>query len=307
MRLFDTFWSVPDPSPETTQNHIGVMGIAMRYLVHGKLRPLPLPMPDQPLLPGGQEDMVTHVSLALRPRPHRDVRQPPQDMDERAVRRWILGHQIAFGVWRMLIDLFGNMLNKGPSEDFLIQASAWYDRYSATQLYAGSCTPSTYATAIRPHMAACNPAFSGMWARDYERVLTLLGALDIPADGVLRQALKRHRLIHMRLAGFLVPAGKSLLNQAGRTSNDPITDSERDQFDGFFMIERRPVRVAEFQAHMLRLIAAARCDLLAYPINSPELCAVQDLLPADVSTCLRDIAIDILQLEPQCTSINASD
>lgn len=277
----------------------------MSPLAHGQLRPLPLPMPDQPLLPGGQEETSTHVSLALRPR--RDVLQPPQDVDERAFHRWILGHQIAFGVWRMLIDLFENMLNKRPSEEFLIQASAWYDRYSATQLYAGSCTPSSYTTAIRPRMVACNPAFSGMWARDYERVLALMGALDISADGVLRQVLKRHRLIHMRLAGFLVPAGKSLLKQAGRTSNDPITDSERDQFDGFFMIERGPVRVGEFQAHMLRRIAAARCDLLAYPINSPELCAVQDLLPADVSTCLCDIAIDLLRLEPQCTSINASD
>lgn len=276
----------------------------MSPMAHEKLRPLPLPMPDQPLLPGRQGQMATYISLALRPR--RDVLQPPQGVDKHAFHRWILGHHIAFGVWRMLIDLFGHMLNEGPSEDFLIQAGAWYDRYSATQLYAGSCTPPTYAAAIRPRMAACNPAFSGMWARDYERLRTLLGALDIPADGVLGQALKRHRQIHMRLAGFLVPAGKSLLKRAGRTSNDPITDAERDQFDGFFMIERGPVHVGKFQAHMMRRIAAARCDLLAYPINSTELRVVQDLLPADVPTCLRDIAIDLLQLEPQCTLINAS-
>jgi hypothetical protein len=282
----------------------GLSGIAVSSLVHGKLRPLPLPMPDQPLLPGRQEEMATHLSLALRPR--RDVLQPPQGVDEHAFHRWILGHHIAFGVWRMLIDLFGNILKEGPTEDSLIQAGAWYDRYSATQLYAGSCTPWIYAAAIRPRMAACNPAFSGMWARDYERLLMLLGALDIPADGVLGQALKRHRLIHMRLAGFLVPARKSLLKQAGRTSNDPITDSERDQFDGFFMIERRPVHVGKFQAHMMRRIAAARCDLLAYPINSTELRAIEDLLPADVPTYLRDIAIDLLQLEPKCSLINAS-
>ncbi|MEU7632376.1 hypothetical protein AB0C34_20660 [Nocardia sp. NPDC049220] len=276
----------------------------MSSLVRGKLRPLPLPMPELPLLPGGREEMSPYASLALRPR--REVLQPPRDVDERAFYRWILGHHIAFGVWRMLIDLFEKVIDKGLSADYLVQASAWYDRYSATQVYAGSCSPSTYATVIRPRMVACNPAFSGMWARDHERVLTLLGALDIPAGCVLEEALKRHRLIHMDLAKFLVPAGKSLLKQAGRFSHDPITDSERDQFDGFFMIARGPVPVGEFQAQMLRRIAAARCDLLTYPINSTELSVVQNLLPADVPTCLRDIAIDLIKLEPPCTSINAS-
>lgn len=268
----------------------------MSSLMYGNLRPLPLPMPDEPLLPGPPEEMATIVSLALHPR--RELLKPPSDTNEHAFYRWILGHHISSGIWRLLINLFERMLDEGASEDLLNRAGEWYDRYSATQIYTGSCTPSTYTAAIRSRMIANNSAFSGKWARDHERALSLLKALNTPGDGVLAQALKRHRTIHMRLAKILVPdGGKSLLEQSGRNAKDPVTDWERDQFDGFFMIERGPVHTAQFQADMLRNTAAARCDLLAHPIESTELRILQDLLPADVSTLLRDIAIDVLELE----------
>ena len=270
------------------------------------LRPFPLPMPDQPLQAGGHEDeeTTTHLRLVLRPRA--DVLQPPQDIGEHGFHRWVLGHHIAFGVWRMLIDHFGSMLREGQTEHSMVDAAAWYDRYSAAQLYAGSCGPQLYAAAIRPRMVAFNPAFSGVWARDYERVIGLLTELNPPAYGVLRHALKRHRLVHMGLAGLLVPDGKSLLKRAGRKASGQTTDSERDQFDAFFMIERRPVHACQFRAQMLHRLAAARCDLLRHPIEFTGCPGIEDLLHADVPTCLREIAIDLLRLEPQCGLTNAS-
>lgn len=273
------------------------------------LRPFALPMPDQSLLAGAgeNEEIATHLRLVLRPHP--DVLQSPHGIGERAYHRWVLGHHIAFGVWRMLIDLFGLMLREGATERFTKQAAAWYDRYSAAQLYAGSCGPQIYAAALRPRMVAFNPAFSGVWARDYERVTALMTELNPPTDGVLRQAVKRHRLVHMGLAGLLVPDGKSLLKRAGRTASGPTTDSERDQFDAFFMIERRPVHAAQFRAQMLQRLAAARCDLVTHPIEFTGCHGLEDLLPADVPTCLRDIAIDLIdlpQVESRCALTNAS-
>jgi L-tyrosine peroxygenase len=284
-------------------------GVVVTVSPFATLRPFPLPMPDQALQPGGREDeeTATHFRLVLRPRG--DVLQPPRGIGEHAFHRWILGHHIAFGVWRMLIGLFGHMLREGPTQQSMVEAAAWYDRYSAAQLYAGSCGPQIYAVAVRPRMVAFNPAFSGVWARDYERVIALLTELNPPAYGVLRQALKRHRLVHMGLAGLLVPDGKSLLKQAGRKVSGPTTDSERDQFDAFFMIERRPVYAGPFRAHMLERLAVARCDLATHPIEFTDCAGIENLLPADVSRCLRDIAVDLIdlpRLESQCVLTNAS-
>jgi hypothetical protein len=267
-------------------------------------------MPDQSLQLGAHEDeqAPAHLRLALRPR--EDLLQPPACIGERAFYRWVLGHHIAFGVWRILIELFGSMLREGATEPFMAQAATWYDRYSAAQLYAGSCGPLIYATAVRPRMVAFNPAFSGVWARDYERVITLLTELSPPADGVLRQAVRRHRLVHMGLAGLLVPDGKSLLKQAGRKPSGPTTDVERNEFDTFFIIKRCQVHTGQFRAHMLEKLAAARCDLASHPIACTGLGGIEDLLAADVPTYLRDIAIDLMlsqpRLEAQCTSINTS-
>jgi hypothetical protein len=190
------------------------------------LRPFPLPIPGRPPLAGGCEDeeRIAHIRLALRSRG--DVLQPPKSIGEHAFYRWVLGHHVAFGVWRMLNDLFGSMLREGLTEHSMVEAAAWYDSYSWAQLYAGSCGPQIYAAAIRPRMVALNPAFSGVFARDYERVIALLTEVNPPAFGVLRQALKRHRLVHMSLAGLLLPDGKSLLKQAGRKASGPTTDSE---------------------------------------------------------------------------------
>jgi hypothetical protein len=190
------------------------------------LRPFPLPMPDQSLQLGGHEDekAPTRFQLALRPR--EDVLQPPRCRGERPFHRWVLGHRIAFGVWRMLIDLLGSMLREGATEP-----------------------------------------------------------------------------------GLLVPNGKSLLKQAGRKPSGPTTDSERDQFDTFFIIERCRVHTGQFRAHMLEKLASARCDLASHPITCTGFHGIENLLSADVPTYLRDIAIDLIalpRLETHCTSINTS-
>jgi L-tyrosine peroxygenase len=270
------------------------------------LRPFALPMPDRPLWAGGDEGAETRAYFRLALGPCGDVLQPLGGVGERAFYRWVLGHHIAFGVWRMLIDLFGRMVREGPTERFVVEAAAWYDRYSAAQLYAGSCGPQVYALAVRPRMVRFNPAFSGVWARDYECVTAFLTELNLPACGVLRQALKRHRLVHMGLAGALVPDGKSLLKQAGRKASGPVTDSERDQFDAFFMVERRGVYAGSFRAEMMQRLAAAHCDLVAHPNEFAGCHGIEDLLPTDVPTCLRGIAIDLSQLESRCALTNVS-
>jgi hypothetical protein len=256
--------------------------------VRATLRPLPLPAPDDHLRDGGGRDVAADLALVARPRT--DVLIPPGGADEHAFYRWVLGHHIAFAVWRMLGDLLDRMLRDGATEQDEAEAAAWYDRYSALQVYAGSCTPEVYATVIRQRMIDSDPAFSGVWARDYERVLGLLTRLDLPADGVLKQALKRHRLVHMTLAKFLVPAGESLLKQAGRRPGEGATDAERDLLDTFFLVRRGPVTAGEFHAEVVRRLAAAQCDLAADPLRSDELTGVLALLPADLPTTLRDIA-----------------
>ncbi|MFI9415131.1 hypothetical protein [Nocardia gamkensis] len=196
----------------------------------------------------------------------------------------------------MLIDILQRVRREGPTDISSVQVATWYDRYSAAQLFAGSCTPQTYATAVRPRMAACNPSFSGLWAREYEKVVNLLPVLNTPNNGVLQQVLTRNRLVHISLARLLVPGGGSLLKTSGRRKSDPVTDSERDQFDAFFMIERRPTCVGEFQYHMLRRLAAAQCDLTTHPIRSDAFCKIQELLPGDLTDYLRESAIELAEL-----------
>ncbi|GHF81304.1 hypothetical protein FHX82_003190 [Amycolatopsis bartoniae] len=256
--------------------------------VRARLEVLPMPMPAQRLTAGDGEDVRGYLALAVAPRP--EVFASPDDPAERAFYRWVLGHHLAFGTWRLLGDLLEDLLRDGVTDAGMAEAALWYDRYSALQLYAGSCTADTYAQVIRARMMARNPAFSGVWARDYERVLALLGRYDLPADGVLKQALKRHRLIHMTLAKILVPQGESLLKQAGRRPGEGATDDERDTLDEFFLVHRRPTSDAEFRAHLLRRVAALQCDLAARPLDLPTHTGVADLLPAGLSSMMRDLA-----------------
>jgi len=268
----------------------------MKPQAYCTLSTLPMPMPQERLGPddGPYADAAALGALALAPRT--DILAPPPDPGERAFHRWVLGHHAAFGVWRLLGDLLEDMLRRGPSGADMVQAARWYDRYSALLLYAGSCSPQMYATAIRPRMAAAHPAFSGVWARDYERVLQLIDQLDPPADRVLKAAMKRNRSVHMAIAGILVPNDKSLLKQAGRRAGHGATDAERDIFDNFFLVRRGPVRTGVFGVHLLYRLAAIRCDLAADPAVAAAHPEVSAMLPADLPTMMRDIAIALTDL-----------
>jgi hypothetical protein len=252
------------------------------------LEPLPLPLPDERLGAGDGTDLAADFALALDPLADRSP--PPDCSDERVLYRWVLGHHVAFGVWRMLLDLLEDMLGNEPQESATEEAAWWYDRYSALLLYAGSCTPAAYDRVIRSRMEAAHPAFSGLWARDYERVLELLHKLAPPADGVLKQAVKRNRLVHMMVAKTLVPQGESLLKEADRRAGDGATDVERDILDRFFLVRREPVSRGEFRANLMHRVAAVRCDLARHPLVPGSLSEAHRQLPDDLSRMVRDIA-----------------
>jgi hypothetical protein len=247
---------------------------------------LSLPWPHAPFGCGLDEH---RPQLDLVQRRDAQALEPPRDAAARAAYRWLLGHHIAFCIWRVLQNALQQLATDGVTTEGLLCAAAWYDRYSAIQVYAGSCTPQLYGDVIRPSMVECDPAFSGAWARDYQAVLQTTAALDLPIVNPLKDALKRHRRVHMTLAKLLVPEGESLLKQAGKRPTDDATEAECDRFDTFFGVERRPVTAQQFQAQLLRRVTAAWRDLAATPLSAVH-AAVLTPLPIDLSTCLRDIA-----------------
>lgn len=263
----------------------------MRAPTPGGVVVLPLPLPSDHLLDDGKRRGGTKL---VRPR----CPAPPSDPGELAVHRWVLGHHLAFGVWRMLGDELEHAHRCGLASGATDRLAAWYDRYSGAQVYAGSCSAEQYATVIRPLMAACSPAFSGVWARDYERVANLAEHVTPMAGPVLKNAIKRNRLVHMALAKVLVPEGSSLLKQSGRRPWDGATDAECDLFDEFFLVQRRPVTKSEFLAHMLRRTAMAQRDLRIHPLTSERHQPVLDLLRSDLTGCLSQTATSlIIELE----------
>ncbi|KOV83964.1 hypothetical protein ADL03_18885 [Nocardia sp. NRRL S-836] len=202
----------------------------------------------------------------------------------------MIGHHVTFGVWRMLADLLAGSDGSGSlSEADTARAAWWYDCYSALLLYAGSCTPEVYALSIRPRMAAKHPAFSGLWARDHERVADLLGTLRPPRDGVLKRALKRNRLVHMTVAQMLVPEGASLFKGHGGRAGNGVTDAERALFDEFFLVSRGVVTQADFTAAMLSRLVAIREDLAADPVDARA--EVFDLLPTDLPGMIEELIV----------------
>ncbi|WP_370942319.1 hypothetical protein AB5J62_24725 [Amycolatopsis sp. cg5] len=174
--------------------------------------------------------------------------------------RWVLGHQIAFGVWRLIADNLAEIAS-GGKPDF---DPAWlFDQYSILLLYTGSFTEIVYRERIRPSMMAADPAFSGRWGRDYHRVLRMLEAAK-PHDTVLRDALLRNRRVHIAVARRLVPEGGSLLRDAGRASA-PVTDAEFDIFDTYFGVRRAPCDRRGFLRSLASRAQAAHDDLVETP------------------------------------------
>jgi hypothetical protein len=210
---------------------------------------LQLPMPDTPFAECGGCTPLPPASRPMR-----------GDEHAMGLYRWVLGHHLVFCVWRLMCDY----LSQTGSEDALADL---HDAYSALLLYAGSCTEEVYTAAIRSLMAACHPGFSGMWARDYERVHELLGRVQPAAGSQLKRTVKFNRLVHMAVARRLVPSGGSLRRDSGNQAS-VTTDAERDLLDWFFLTERAPVCPHGFADQLTRRIILALTDLATHPMSA---------------------------------------
>jgi L-tyrosine peroxygenase len=210
---------------------------------------LRLPMPDTPFAECG----------GCTPLPPRS-RPPHGDEHVMGLYRWVLGHHLVFCVWRLMCDYS----SPTGSEDALADL---HNAYSALLLYAGSCTEEVYAAGIRARMAACHPGFSGMWARDYERVHQLLGQVLPAAGRRLKRAVRFNRLVHIAVAKRLVPSGGSLRRDSGNQAS-VTTDAERNLLDSFFLIERAVVCRHEFADQLMCRIILALTDLAIHPVSA---------------------------------------
>ncbi|MFD9698040.1 L-tyrosine 3-hydroxylase [Lentzea sp. NPDC059081] len=261
--------------------HSGTTSLITETLLaaHGIGR-LPVPLPGEGWAP---------ADTTPAPREHGAL-PPPSDPETRALYRWVLGHHGAVGVWRLLGDTLSGLVRDPAASHLHDTAAGWFDCYSALLLYAGSCTPQRYETAIRRRMVAEHPAFSGIWARDYEWVAGLLARVHADQGSVLKEAVLRNRQVHMAIGKRLVPGGTSLLKKAGRRASQGATDGERDLFDRFFALERASVSRARFRAHVVMRVAAVEEDLARHPLDEDD--PLHRLLPASVSTLVRVMAAE---------------
>lgn len=232
--------------------------------------------------------------------------------------RWQLGHHVAFCVWRLLAEsLIAAGTDHQTRTEHIETAAFLYDVYSSIFLYAGSCTPESYARVIRERMAQVEPAFSGRWARDYEHVRATLGSVHTEPGSVLRQALKRSRTAHMAMALRLVPSGVSLLKQAGRPSNTAPTERERDILDEFFLTARAAVSRVDFTQQAEERIIRVIDDIERAPLvnshpNVTVMQAQEDLVPLlkllarylKTAHCERKMAVPIISEMPNWAQHN---
>ncbi|MGK5729463.1 hypothetical protein ACSNOG_07930, partial [Streptomyces sp. URMC 124] len=183
-----------------------------------------------------------------------------------------MGHQVAFGVWRLLADRLRALLDDPEPEPSLVrQAARLYDTYSLLLLYTGSCTPRRYAATVRSDMAARDPAFSGQWTRDHTPLPGLLRQVrrTFPQSAVtpLTRAARLNHHVHMAIAEQLVPDGVSLLQRAGRDLTQGPAEAERDLSDDYFLVRRRTLCDDAFAAQIVLRLAQIMCDMTAHGLN----------------------------------------
>ncbi|GAA0624188.1 hypothetical protein GCM10010174_49170 [Kutzneria viridogrisea] len=192
---------------------------------------------------------------------------------EHARYRWLLGHQAAFCVWRLLADLLRSALAQpDEAQPQVAVAAHLVDAYSVLLLYSGSCSTEIYHSTIRPEMIAAHPAFSGKWSRDYEPLPALIRAsrsvLPAQAKGLAASA-KANQLVHMAIADKLVPQGQSLLRAASGSGPVVTSEVERDLFDQFFLVQRRPVSKEVLIGQLGERLDRIAADLMASPLPEP--------------------------------------
>ncbi|TDD40924.1 hypothetical protein E1288_34335 [Saccharopolyspora elongata] len=272
---------------------------------YGDVAPLVLTMPEEepspcPHVAEGMPGCTQPTEEDLRALRHAahggqpSVLQAPLDLVERIRYRWMVGHHAAFGVWQLQTRCLQAIADSpAPTTDDVHTAARLFDAYSLLFLYTGSCSAEHYAATVRAEMMACNAAFSGKWARDYEPVmLALRGIRNKHPESViapLTSAAKRNHRLHMAVAKKLVPNGASLLREAGHHPGHAPTGAERDVFDAFFQVQRRTLCRRAFAAQLVRRFAQVMCDIAAHRLSDPASApARQDAIPAPRDAALRD-------------------
>jgi hypothetical protein len=207
--------------------------------------------------------------------------------------RWLLGHHVAFGVWALLASTLEEA-DRRPLRTVERSASL-FDAYSAALRYAGSCTPATYATAIRPVMAAADPAFSGRWASGFSRVDELLARLPeaLSRDPRLVTARRRNASTHQDVGRRILPAQPTLL-QANGQADAPVTAAQRECFDRTFRTERADVCRTTVCDQLIHRLEAVDDDLVSAPLG-----AWLDGGPRSVRLELRRLALIVATVRGQ--------
>ncbi|AYY13064.1 hypothetical protein EF847_10510 [Actinobacteria bacterium YIM 96077] len=254
--------------------------------IPGQVDDLVLTMPGEPFSPCSGEpggaaacDQPIDADLCLLHDAARGacptLLSPPSDLNERTRYRWLVGHHAVVAIWQSQTRLLRLLANATRPTPGAVRAVArLYDTYSLLFLYAGSCSARRYADTVRADMYAHHPAFSGQWGRDYEPIPQLLRRLRRTHSASflapLVDAAKLNHRVHVAIANKLVPAGGSLLRDAGRKPGDGPSDHERDLFDSFFRIRRGPSCQRAYIAQTIRRIAHVAHDICEHGVNDPD-------------------------------------
>lgn len=229
------------------------------------LEALEIPFPDQSMAGCDEISCLQKHSILDTPARRPPHLYPPDDEGGLALYRWHVGHHLSVCIWRMLADLLAGLAGATSQQAGEEEAAFLFDAYSAALIYAGSCTSEIYKSVVRQKMIDVNPAMSGTWARDYDRIHRLFPTLGVAPDSLLRSAYGTNHRVHMQQAKRLVPEGGSLLQQAGRAFDD-VTDVERAVFDSFFAIERKMVCRRHFYFQMARRLLQSLDDMRLKPL-----------------------------------------
>jgi len=216
-----------------------------------------------------------------------------------ALRRWVVGHHLAFGAWRLLIDgLAGPAATPSAAGE---QVAMLFPVYTAAMVYSGSCTLEEYRDVVRPSMAAHDPAFSGRWAREYEYVNHLIHErpTEVRAHRDAGTAIKLNHVAHRLIGRRLVPDAPSLF--AAAAAQRATTDAQRDSFDAYFLVRRAPVCRSAFVSAQLARLVLAVAELRHLELDP----VLESYVPGGVSTVFTDHARHLAQL--RCDSALPSD
>lgn len=241
------------------------------------LEPLVLPDPDDPgpdsdsgpaAIPSAET--YSEACRRIRRLGERGVLAPEVEpcgaLEELFWFRWITGHQVCFVIWRLMAQLLDDVAEGTRAASAAVEPMCRYvDGYATMLLYTSSCPRDLYQVLIRPSMRLRHRAFSGSWAPDYARVRSLFRRQPSPLwssdTGELRDAVRRHDLVHEGVAARLVPGGRSLLRQASAQGVDRHLVGLI--YDSYFVTLRARTARHQVVAQLVRRLVAVAHDLAA--------------------------------------------